>query len=61
MLTLNHRFILDVPYLEKDEAKALGARWDHELKKWYVPPGVDLDDFKRWFPSEEEDELDEAV
>lgn len=28
--------LLDVPYSEKDEAKKLGARWNPELKKWYV-------------------------
>ena len=33
---------LSVPYTEKDEAKAAGARWDKKAKAWYVPPGVDL-------------------
>lgn len=28
---------LDVPYHEKDEAKRLGARWDPEVRKWYIP------------------------
>lgn len=27
---------LDVPYAEKDEAKKLGAKWDAEIKKWYL-------------------------
>jgi hypothetical protein len=30
------RVDLRVPYSEKDEAKALGARWDPSIKKWYV-------------------------
>lgn len=30
-----------VPYQEKDEAKALGARWDREQRSWFVPKGVD--------------------
>lgn len=30
------RFDLRVPYSEKDEAKALGARWDASVKKWYT-------------------------
>jgi len=34
-----------VPYAEKDEAKALGARWDPQVKRWYDPrpttPGLD--------------------
>lgn len=28
--------LLNVNYNEKDEAKKLGARWDTELKKWYI-------------------------
>ncbi|QWF80078.1 DUF5710 domain-containing protein [Amycolatopsis sp. CA-230715] len=32
---------LDVPFPEKDEAKALGARWDPAAKRWYAPrPGM---------------------
>jgi len=39
---------LTVPYAEKDEARALGARWNPVKKRWYVPPGVDLAPFARW-------------
>ena len=42
--------ILDVPYAEKDEAKKLGARWDPEMKKWFVPKGKEAANFQRWFP-----------
>lgn len=28
--------LLNVPYIEKDKAKKLGANWNPELKKWYV-------------------------
>jgi phage/plasmid primase-like uncharacterized protein/antirestriction protein ArdC len=42
------RFYLDVPYTEKAEAKALGARWDRQEKSWYVPQGVELDAFAQW-------------
>jgi general stress protein 26 len=27
--------ILEIPFDKKDEAKALGAKWDMELKTWY--------------------------
>ena len=27
---------LDVPYGEKEEAKALGAKWNPRIKKWYT-------------------------
>lgn len=30
------RLYLDVPYQEKDRAKALGAKWDAKVKKWYT-------------------------
>lgn len=39
--TVNHqkeeslKIYLDVPYDEKNEAKALGARWDKDTKKWF--------------------------
>ena len=44
---------IDVPYREKDEAKSLGAKWDAEERKWFVPKGVELDNFERWMPDEE--------
>lgn len=31
------KLYLHVPYAQKDEAKALGARWDPKKKKWYIP------------------------
>jgi hypothetical protein len=39
---------LNVPFAQKDEAKALGAKWDAAKKKWYVPPGVAVEQFERW-------------
>lgn len=37
----SERVWLDVPYSEKDQAKALGARWDAASKRWYAPrPGM---------------------
>ena len=39
-----------VPYWQKDEAKALGARWDGRRKTWYIPPGVDINKFAQWNP-----------
>jgi hypothetical protein len=30
---------LDVPYSEKDHAKAAGARWDAQMRRWYDPAG----------------------
>ncbi|PKO47072.1 MAG: hypothetical protein CVU29_03855 [Betaproteobacteria bacterium HGW-Betaproteobacteria-22] len=39
---------LKVPFNEKDQAKALGARWNAESKHWYVPQGVDAALFEKW-------------
>lgn len=33
---------LNVPYANKNEAKALGAKWDKFKKKWYMPKGVEV-------------------
>lgn len=40
---------LKVPFNEKDQAKALGARWNAESKLWYVPEGVNSAPFEKWF------------
>lgn len=44
--------LLNVPYAEKDAAKALGARWNAGLRKWYVPAGIELAPFAAWLPVE---------
>ncbi len=44
----NNKIYLNVPYAQKDAAKALGARWDPSRKKWYVPAGVDMAPFASW-------------
>jgi hypothetical protein len=41
---------LEVPYQEKELAKALGARWDARRKIWYVVDREDLTPFDRWLP-----------
>jgi exodeoxyribonuclease VII large subunit len=42
---------LDVPFARKDEAKALGARFDGSARKWYVPKGLYLEPFAQWLPA----------
>jgi hypothetical protein len=39
---------LAVPFAEKDQAKALGARWDAAERAWYVPATRDLAPFAKW-------------
>jgi hypothetical protein len=42
------KIYLNVPFAQKDEAKALGARWDAVQKKWFVPADKDIALFARW-------------
>ncbi|MGH3790326.1 MAG: DUF5710 domain-containing protein, partial [Pseudonocardiaceae bacterium] len=44
------RVWLDVPFAEKDEAKAGGARWDHAVRRWYAPLAV-VAAVERWVAS----------
>lgn len=46
----DERFYLNVPIEEKDAAKALGARWDGEHKKWWCHPD-DKEKFTKWWPA----------
>lgn len=39
---------INVPYAQKDAAKALGARFDGALRSWVVPAGINTDAFTRW-------------
>jgi putative DNA primase/helicase len=51
MTTSDDRTYLAVPYDEKDDAKARGAKWDRQAKAWYVPAGMDVDTFSAWLPA----------
>ncbi len=46
------RIHLNVPFKHKDRAKALGARWDHSIKKWYIAENMPLEPFSTWLPSD---------
>ncbi|XDZ71159.1 DUF5710 domain-containing protein [Alphaproteobacteria bacterium LSUCC0744] len=39
---------LNCPFNDKDECKSLGGKWDPNMKKWFVPYGVDTTPFKKW-------------
>jgi hypothetical protein len=45
------RTYLNVPFAEKDCARDLGARWDPEVKRWYVPEHFPVQPFARWHAS----------
>ena len=46
--------ILKVPYAQKDQAKALGARWNNERKTWYVPDGQPTAPFEQWLAPDQD-------
>ncbi len=49
---------LDVPYAEKDEAKALGARWNAKAKKWYTNvPREEYGKFAKWILRDTDDAI----
>lgn len=45
--TIPKEVYLNVPFAQKDEAKALGARWDPTNKMWYCKEG-DESKFTKW-------------
>jgi exodeoxyribonuclease VII large subunit len=46
------RTYLAVQYEQRNQVKALGARWDADAKKWFVPEGVQLQAFTAWLPQD---------
>jgi phage/plasmid primase-like uncharacterized protein len=47
-IALEERIYLAVPYEERSEAKAVGARWDPVKKVWYVGPELDPAKLAKW-------------
>lgn len=47
----NIRTDLNVPYKEKEEAKALGAKWDYTKKTWYVIDPPNIKSLSKWLPN----------
>ena len=46
--SIEERFYINVPYAEKDKAKALGAKWDPLKKSWYIPKELNQSNFEKW-------------
>jgi exodeoxyribonuclease VII large subunit len=45
---MEERYYLNVPYKEKEAAKALGARFDPDSRRWWIRPDSNLAAFARW-------------
>jgi len=41
---------LDCPFSEKDEVKQRGAQFNWAQKKWFIPPGLEIEPFAQWLP-----------
>lgn len=41
---------LAVPYKDREEARAAGAKWDKEKKTWYAEAGADMEKLAKWKP-----------
>lgn len=52
VMAVRDRVYLKVPFLQKDEAKAAGARWDPRRRQWWAPTGADLALCGRWIDPE---------
>lgn len=39
---------LNCSFAQKDQVKALGAKWDAQARSWYVPLGMALEPFAPW-------------
>jgi hypothetical protein len=50
----DNRLYLQVPLAEKDDAKALGARWDAHIKHWWIPAHRYEGGITRWPPAYKE-------
>ena len=51
---------LNVPYVEKDQAKALGAKWNFSEKYWYYD-GELPDGLRRWYRDNDETSITESL
>lgn len=47
-MTAREKTWLNVPYVEKDQAREAGAKWDGKEKRWYAPAGTDLQPLQPW-------------
>lgn len=49
-MVAEQRTWLEVPYGDKDAAKAAGARWDPAARAWYAGARADQPALARWAP-----------
>ena len=47
------KIFLNVHYLQREQVKSLGARWDSSNKKWYITDDMNKEPFAAWIPTVE--------
>jgi len=52
------KLYINVPYSEKDKAKALGAKWDPVKKSWFIPKELNQINFEEWIPKNNDKNID---
>ena len=57
MLTQKEDFLLNCPYTDRLECKSFGGKWDTKKKTWYVPAGIDILKFTKWWKIQDHPEL----
>lgn len=57
----HQRKYLAVPYGEREAAKVAGAKWDKEVKSWYVGPQGDMERLSRWLPDNVKSQQDPLI
>ena len=57
MLTLKEDFLLNCPYKDRLECKSFGGKWDTKKTTWYVPAGIDILKFTKWWKIQDHPEL----
>ena len=46
------RYYIECKYIEHEQVRNLGAKWDRDKRKWYFTNINDSDKFSKWLPSE---------
>lgn len=53
----DNKTYISVPFRDKEEAKALGAKWDRQESSWYIPSNLDKSSFSKWLIKDSHDEI----
>lgn len=48
------RQYVDVKYEEREDVRALGAMWDKDAKRWFIPKGTKKKPFDQYLPQQKE-------